>query len=428
MKVLIVGSGGREHAIGLKLTQSPQNPELHFAPGNPGMELLGDCYPVGAEDISGLLKLCQDIKPDLVIVGPEVPLVLGLADELEKMEIPVFGPSKLAARLEGSKAFSKDFMKKYKIPTAAFENFTDYQKAKDYLRKHKAPIVIKASGLAAGKGAVVCMTDEEAAEALDSMLGPNAVFGEAGQEVVIEEFMQGEEASLFVVSDGKNFVILPTAQDHKRIFDGDKGPNTGGMGAYSPAPIMTADLMEQAIEKIVKPSIEGMANEGCPYLGVLYIGLMIHEGQSKVVEYNCRFGDPEAQVILPIFKGDLLELVQYAVDKKLDSYQYDQTENSAAIVVMSSEGYPGSYSRGYEIEGIDSENIPSNAHVIHAGTKWQDGKLVTSGGRVLGVVGSGDNLEAALNSAYAGVECIEFKGAFYRKDIGQKGLKRLTKA
>src|SRR5690606_21450758 len=300
MKILVIGSGGREHALGLKLSQAPEKPVLTFAPGNPGMAALGACVPVAADDIDGLLALARAERFDLTVVGPEVPPVKGVVDAFQAAGLAVFGPTAAAARLEGSKAFSKDFMARYAIPTAAFRTFTDHAAARDYLMATGAPVVVKASGLAAGKGAVVCMTLDEARDALDSMLGPAAVFGEAGSEVVIEEFMEGEEASVFAVCDGARYVLLAPAQDHKRAYDGDAGPNTGGMGAYAPAPAMTPDLVAQTCRTIIEPTLRGMQAEGCPYEGVLYVGLMLTAKGPKVVEYNCRLGDPETQCVLPL--------------------------------------------------------------------------------------------------------------------------------
>lgn len=425
MKVLIIGSGGREHALGRIVGQSIKNPELLFAPGNPGMEILGMCHNIPAENIAELLNLAKVEKPDLTIVGPEVPLVMGVVDEFQKAGFKIFGPTKAAARLEGSKAFSKDFMKKYKIPTADFQNFSDYSEAKKYLDMRGAPIVIKASGLAAGKGAIVCPTLEEAHKALDSMLGPTSTFGEAGSEVVIEEFMEGEEASIFVITDGENFRLLPSAQDHKRVFENDEGPNTGGMGAYAPAPIVTPELEAKVIDEVINPTLQGMKAEGCPYTGVLYIGLMIKGSEAKVVEYNCRLGDPETQVVLPIYGGDFLELLESSVENRLGDFQGDGVTGHSAIVVMASGGYPGSYEKGKLISGLDSPEIPNNVHVIHAGTESVGPDIHTNGGRVLGVVGVSDNLSDALDSVYTATDQITFKDCHYRKDIGQKGLARI---
>ena len=423
MKVLVVGSGGREHAIAREVKKSPKCDLLLCAPGNPGMAELGECVPVKADDLDGIVALAKERGIDFVVVGPEGPLVAGLTDRLSEAGIPSYGPSALAARLEGSKAFSKAVMKKYGIPTAAFETFVDLDAALAFVREKGAPIVVKASGLAAGKGAIVCETLAQAEEALTDMLGEKAIFGDSGREVVVEEFMTGEEASLFAVCDGRDYVMLSSAQDHKRVFDGDKGPNTGGMGAYAPAPVVTPEVLEQVKKRIVEPTLEGMVAEGCPYRGTLYVGIMQTAEGPRVVEYNCRFGDPECQVVLPLYKGDVLELLYKAATGRLKELRVEENAGSAAIVVVAAEGYPGSYPKGMEIRGCDA--MPEGAHVIHAGTASRDGKLVSAGGRVLGIVGRGDDLRQALDRAYAGVARIEMEKSFHRKDIGQKGLRRL---
>lgn len=424
MNILVVGSGGRENAIALAVKKSPLCSNLVSAPGNPGMERLGKCLPVDVASPSAIADLAVREKIDLTIIGPEVPLVNGVVDEFRARGLRAFGPVKGAAALEGSKAFSKNFMKKYGIPTAVYETFSELDAALDFLKGHPAPIVVKASGLAAGKGAVVCMTDAEAASAVEEMLGEKAVFGESGKTVVIEEFMEGEEASLFAVCDGKDYVLLSSAQDHKRVFDGDKGPNTGGMGAYAPAPVVTPEILAQVKEKIIEPTLSGMSAEGFPYTGVLYVGIMVTKDGPKVVEYNCRLGDPECQVVLPVYDGDVLALFDAAERGELRNFQAaEQPKGAAAVVVMASAGYPGSYAKGKEISGIE-EAEALGAAVVHAGTRSQDGKLLTSGGRVLGVVGMGKDLRAALDKAYEGCGKIRFEGAFFRKDIGQKGLSK----
>ncbi len=425
MKILVLGSGGREHAIGIKLSQSPQKPTLLFAPGNPGMAELGICHPIAADDISALLQLAKQEAVDLTVVGPEVPLVKGIVDVFRAEGLLIFGPTKDAARLEGSKAFSKAFMARHKIPTAAFETFHELKPALAFLDKTGAPVVVKASGLAAGKGAVVCQTLDEARTAIESMLGPNAIFGEAGSEVVIEEFMAGEEASVFAVCDGKNYALLPTAQDHKRIFDGDMGPNTGGMGAYSPAPLMTADLLERVCKETIEPTLEGMHAEGYPYHGVLYVGIMVTAQGPKVVEFNCRLGDPETQVVLPVYEGNFIELLMASAAERLSKAPLETPQRSAAVVVLASGGYPGEYQNGFSITGLAEAETVAGVHVTHAGTKSKDGTLVTAGGRVLGVIGEADTLAVALKAAYEGVGHIHFEGMQYRQDIGQRGLKAL---
>lgn len=420
MKVLVIGSGGREHAIALAVKESPKCSELIMAPGNPGMASLGRIENLSVEDIDGIVAFSQKENVELVIVGPEVPLCMGLVDALQKVDIPAFGPSAAAARLEGSKAFSKDIMAKYNVPTATYKNFTDLKEAQDYLRAQGAPIVIKASGLAAGKGAIVCMDMQTAEDALEDMLGEKAVFGESGKEVVIEEFMEGEEVSLFAVCDGKDYVLLSSAQDHKRIGEGDTGLNTGGMGAYAPAPVATPELIERAKKEVIEPTLAGMQAEGCPYAGVLYVGLMVKDGVPKVVEYNVRFGDPECQIILPLYKGDVLELLEKASTASLGDIEVSANEGAAVIVVLASQGYPASYPKGEE---ISIGELPANTSVVHAGTKTtEDGKLVSNGGRVLGVVGHGDDLKEALDVTYKAVENVNFKSKYFRKDIGAKGL------
>ena len=426
MKVLLIGSGGREHAIALALRQSPLCSELYIAPGNPGMAALGTCLPANVADALALADLAEKCGAELVVVGPEVPLVAGAVDELKKRGIPAFGPTAAAAALEGSKAFSKNIMKKYGVPTAAYENFTDLEAAKAYLAAHPAPIVVKASGLAAGKGAIVCMSDAEALSAVEEMLGEKAVFGESGKTVVIEEFMEGEEASVFAICDGKDYVVLAPAQDHKRIFDNDQGPNTGGMGAYAPAPVITDALMARIRAEIIEPTLAGMRTEGAPYTGVLFVGIMVTAQGPKVVEYNCRFGDPETQVVLPLYEGDVLQLMLAASTGKLSTLPPVRScKGSAAVVVLASAGYPGSYASGKAISGLEAA-AATGARVLHAGTRLQEGVLQTAGGRVFGVVGSGDSLAKALDQAYAGAAEVRFEGCFYRKDIGKKGLAKCS--
>ena len=430
MKILVIGGGGREHAIALKLSQATPRPEMLFAPGNPGMAALGACVPLAVDNIPALLDLARREAVDLTIVGPEIPLVKGIVDAFQAVGLAIFGPTAAAARLEGSKAFSKDFMARYGIPTAAYQTFTSLEPARAFLEKTGAPVVVKASGLAAGKGAVVCLTMTEAHEALDSMLGPNAVFGTAGSEVVIEEFMDGEEASVFAVCDGEHYVLLPAAQDHKRAYDDDLGPNTGGMGAYAPAPLMTPALLDQVCREVVEPTLTGMRAEGCPYAGVLYVGVMVTAAGPKVVEFNCRLGDPETQCVLPLYDGDLADLFLKAATGNLPKRAIPesplrQTTGAAAVVVLASGGYPGSYRNGFPIHGTaDAEALPG-VQVLHAGTqiKQPDGVLATAGGRVLGVTGRGATLQEALDNAYAGVSKIHFEGMHFRKDIGKKGLR-----
>ncbi|HHX15206.1 MAG TPA: phosphoribosylamine--glycine ligase [Fibrobacter sp.] len=427
MNILIIGSGGREHAIALAVKQSPLCERLVCAPGNPGMALLSECIPVSLTDPKAIADLAEKEKIDLTIVGPEIPLVAGVVDEFRKRGLRAFGPVALAAALEGSKAFSKNVMKKYGVPTAAYETFTDLQAALDFLKTHPAPIVVKASGLAAGKGAVVCLTDKEAFDIVEEMLGEKAIFGESGKTIVIEEFMEGEEASIFAICDGKDYVLLASAQDHKRAYDNDEGPNTGGMGAYSPAPVVTDALLEEVKKTVIEPTLAGMIQEGAPYTGVLYVGVMVTSTGPKVVEYNCRLGDPECQIVLPLYDGDVLALFDAAERGELAKLDAPKApKGSAAIVVLASAGYPGEYEKGKAVTGIE-EAEKQGARVLHAGTQMQNGELTTAGGRVFGVVGTGISLQDALNQAYGACEKVKFEGKFYRKDIGKKGLERCSK-
>ncbi len=428
MKILVVGSGGREHAIALKLSESAQTPELVIAPGNPGMEGLGRLVAIPADDIPGLVKLAQDEAVDFVFVGPEIPLALGLVDALGTAGVPALGPSQAAARLESSKAFSKDLMARYGIPTAAHQTFTDLESLLAHLSECPIPVVVKASGLAAGKGAVVCMTREEALAAARSMLGDDRVFGEAGNEVVVEEFMQGEELSVFALCDGAHYVLLPSAQDHKRLRDGDQGPNTGGMGAYSPAPCATPSVLATACQTIIEPTLRAMEAEGCPYRGILYVGLMLTKQGPKVVEFNCRLGDPETQCVLPVLEADLVDLSLAAVQGRLGEIHVPTPRKAAAIVVLAAEGYPGTIRKGRVLEGLPEADAIEGVRVVHAGTTRDDeGRLVSSGGRVVGVVGQGEDLPQAVSRAYAGVAAVRIEGAQWRTDIASRGLAALAK-
>ena len=423
MNILILGSGGREHALLWKLAQSPEATKLYAVPGNPGMAELAECVAGSIEDNAAVVKFAQEKKIDLVVVGPEVPLTNGVVDALRAAGIKAFGPTKAAAELEGSKSFSKNIMKKYGIPTAKYEVFTDADAARAYIEKEGAPIVIKANGLAAGKGVIVAETKEQALDAVHEIMD-DAAFGKAGSRVVIEAFMEGEEASLLAFTDGKTIRPMVSSQDHKRAYDGDKGPNTGGMGTYAPAPVMTKDMVEQATEKILKPMIAAMAKEGRPYQGCLYAGLMITEEGPKVVEFNARFGDPETQVVLPLLKGDLVKIMQACVDGTLDTAAVDWEDGAAVCVVMASGGYPKSYKKGYAIDGLKkAESL--GTFVFHAGTAKKDGKVVTSGGRVLGVTARGGGIKEATEKAYKGVEAIRFTDEFHRKDIAHRALERL---
>lgn len=425
MKILLIGGGGREHALAWKLAQSPKVENIFAAPGNPGIAELPkcECIALSLDDLEKVADYAEDNGIDLTVVGPEATLVAGIADVFKRRGLPVFGPSKAAAQLEGSKAFSKELMAKYDIPTAFFKICEDIETAKAYVEEKGAPIVVKADGLAAGKGVVVAMTKEEALAAIDDMMADQK-FGAAGARVVLEEFMEGEEASLLAFTDGKTVVPMIAAQDHKRIFDNDEGPNTGGMGTYAPAPVMTDVLRLKATERVLKPVVAAMAEEGTPYQGCLYAGLMINGDSVKVVEFNCRFGDPETQVILPLLEGDLAEIMLACATGTLDEVEVAWSDKAAVCVVMASGGYPGSYENGKEITGLAEANSDEATVVFHAGTKLADDKIVTAGGRVLGVTSVDKNIREARDRAYAAVEKIKFDKVFYRKDIAWRALKR----
>ena len=425
MKILLIGGGGREHALAWKLAQSPKVESILAAPGNPGIAELPkcECVALNLDDLEKVADFAEDNGIDLTVVGPEATLVAGIADVFKRRGLPVFGPSKAAAQLEGSKAFSKELMAKYDIPTAFFKVCEDIETAKAYVEEKGAPIVVKADGLAAGKGVVVAMTKEEALAAIDDMMG-DQIFGNAGARVVLEEFMEGEEASLLAFTDGKTVVPMIAAQDHKRIFDNDEGPNTGGMGTYAPAPVMTDVLRLKATERVLKPVVAAMAEEGTPYQGCLYAGLMINGDSVKVVEFNCRFGDPETQVIMPLLDGDLADIMLACATGSLDEVEVAWHDKAAVCVVMASGGYPGKYENGKEITGLADANADEATVVFHAGTKAVDGKIVTAGGRVLGVTSVDKNIRDARDRAYAAVEKVKFDQVFYRKDIAWRALKR----
>lgn len=419
MNILVIGSGGREHALYWKLSESPQTEQIYAIPGNPGM---GASAAIALDDHAAILRFVKEHEIGLVVVGPEVPLMNGLVDELEAAGIRAFGPRANAAEIEGSKSFAKDLMKKYGIPTARYEVFTAAEPARAYIRQEGAPIVVKADGLAAGKGVIVAMTEQEALDAVDAIMEDNA-FGDAGARVVIEEFMEGEEASLLAFTDGTTIRPMISAQDHKRAYDGDRGPNTGGMGTYAPAPVMTPEMTERAVEEILKPTIAAMAKEGRVYRGCLYLGLMVTADGPKVVEFNARFGDPETQVVLPLLDSDLVAIMCACADGTLADVPIRWKDGAAVCVVLASGGYPGHYDKGQEIHGLaDAEAM--DALVFHAGTAMKDGKLVTNGGRVLGVVGRGADISSAVDAAYAAATKISFKDAYYRKDIAHRALER----
>ncbi|GGE52839.1 phosphoribosylamine--glycine ligase [Streptosporangium jomthongense] len=425
MNILVIGSGGREHALAWKAAQSPDADTVFVAPGNAGTAREPGIENVDLDvmDLEGLAKFAADNSVGLTIVGPEAPLVAGIVDLFEERGLRVFGPSAGAAQLEGSKAFTKDFLARQKIPTAGYGNFTDVDQALAYVREQGAPIVVKADGLAAGKGVIVAMTLEEAENAIRDMLAGNA-FGEAGSRVVIEEFLNGEEASFIVMVDGEHVLPMATSQDHKRVGDGDTGPNTGGMGAYSPAPVVTAEVHKRIMDEVIYPTVRGMAAEGHPYKGFLYAGLMIDAaGTPKVIEFNCRFGDPETQPILLRMKSDIVELCQAAIDGKLDQCSSEWDERAAVGVVLAAGGYPGSYNKGDVISGLP-ETETEGEKVFHAGTTLKDGQVVTSGGRVLCATALGNTVTEARQRAYQLAEKIRWDGAFYRKDIAYRAIAR----
>ncbi len=421
MKVLVVGAGGREHALVWKVAQSPKVTKIFAAPGNAGIAQLAECAPISAEDIPGLLTFARANAVDLTIVGPEGPLSMGIVDEFTKAGLRIFGPSGNAAVIEASKRFSKDLMKKHHIPTAEYGVFTDKAAAESYIYEKGAPIVVKADGLAAGKGVVVAETVAEAIKALDVIMSQKA-FGTAGDRVVVEECLKGEEASFMVFTDGKAVVPMASSQDHKRVFDADKGPNTGGMGAYSPAPIVTKKLERKVMETIMVPTVQAMEKEGRLFKGVLYAGLMIHDSEVKVLEFNARFGDPETQPVMARLETDLIEIIEAILDGKLAKIDIKWKPVSAVCVVMASGGYPGRYEKGKEIKGLEKAAGHKNVMVFHSGTSLKNSKIVTDGGRVLGVTGLGAVVAAAIDNAYAGVREISFDGAHYRRDIGARAL------
>jgi len=423
MRVLVVGSGGREHVLVWKLLQSPQVQKVFCAPGNAGIAQLAECVPIAIDQQEKLLKFACDNEVELTVVGPEAPLTAGIADLFLEAGMAVFGPNKAAAQLEGSKAFAKRIMEKYQIPTAESRTFTTADSALAYLKEKGAPIVVKADGLAAGKGVVVAATLAEAAAAVQRIMVERE-FGEAGNRVLIEDFLAGEEVSVLAFSDGKTVIPMVSAQDHKAAYDGDTGPNTGGMGAYSPAPVLSRELLSEVEEKILRPTIAGLAAEGITFKGILYAGLMITKTGPKVLEYNVRFGDPECQTVLPRLKSDLLSILLAVVSGRLSEQQIEWYENHTACVVMAAGGYPGRYEQGEIIDGLAEAVQLADVYVFHAGTALKDGKTVTAGGRVLGVTGWGSSLTEALQKAYAAVGKISFPGAHYRKDIGQKALSR----
>ncbi len=423
-KVLLIGQGGREHALAWKLAQSPEVDKIFAAPGNPGIAELAECVPIKVEDIDKLLEFAQEQKVDLTVVGPEVPLMAGIVDRFQAGGLKIFGPSAAAARLEGSKIFAKNLFKKYGIPTAEYTVCAQldeaYACARSFTEQGKA-VVIKADGLAAGKGVVVAQNWDEAAQAIDSMIKEMS-FGKAGEKIVLEECLVGEEVSFFAISDGRDFVSLLAAQDHKRIFDHDEGPNTGGMGAYSNPPIYTPELHQLVLDKVIKPVIKAMADEGCPYRGVLYAGLMITAEGPKVLEFNARFGDPETQVLMPMLKDDLFPLLEAAAQGNLQGHKMDIEAGRCVGVVLASAGYPAAYEKGKIISGLDKLN--NDTLIFHAGTAKKDNVLITDGGRVMAVVVRGPSITEAVDKVYREVAKVSFEGMHYRKDIANKAMNR----
>jgi len=422
MNILLIGSGGREHALAWKLASSPLLTKLWCAPGNAGIAQEAECVALDVADHAAVITFCRDNKVDFVVVGPEAPLAAGIVDDLAAAGIKAFGPSKAAARLEGSKGFTKDICKANNIPTAAYERFNDADKAKAYIRAQGAPIVIKADGLAAGKGVVVAMTLQEAEDAIDMMLGGG--FGAAGAEAVVEEFMVGEEASFFVLCDGENALPLVAAQDHKRAFDGDKGPNTGGMGAYSPAPVFTDAIQKQTMDEIILPTLKAMKEMGCPYKGVLFAGLMITDEGPKLIEYNARFGDPETQVLMVRLMSDLLPALIASADGQLKNFDLRWFPDPALTVVMAAKGYPGDYDKGTRIAGIDRAEQIEGVEVFHAGTKASGDWILANGGRVLNVTASAKTVGEAQRRAYEAIGLINWPEGFCRRDIGWQAVAR----
>ena len=422
MKVLVIGSGGREHAIIWKISRTTRVKKIYAAPGNGGTASLAEQVDIKADDIKGLLDFALERKIDLTVVGPEAPLVKGIVDEFEKKGLRIFGANRAAARLEGSKIFAKETMREFGVPTADFRVFDDRAKAISYLKKRPAPVVVKADGLAAGKGVFVCATREAAEEAVNTIMAEKA-FGSSGNRILIEDCLEGEEASIIVVSDGESVVPMASSQDHKRIFDNDKGANTGGMGAYSPAPVAEGEVFRETLDKVIYPMIRGLKKKKTPFKGVLYAGIMVTKDGPYVLEFNARFGDPETQAILPRMKGDLVDLIEASIDGKADSYRNEWDGRACVCVVAASKGYPGRYEKGKLIKGLEPAGRLEDTVVFHAGTKKEGGGCVTSGGRVLGITALGDGIAGAVKKAYEAAGKIDFEGIYYRKDIGKRALR-----
>lgn len=422
MRILVIGGGGREHALVWKLSQSPEVEEIYCIPGNPGIAALAHCVDMDITNNAALVRFAREQNIGLTVVGPEIPLVNGICDTFSRQGLAVFGPSQAAAQIEGSKTFAKDLMQKYGIPSARYATFTSAEEAKAYIREQGAPIVVKADGLAAGKGVVVALTVDEAVAAVDTMM-TERIFGDAGTVLVIEEFMEGEEASLLAFTDGYTILPMVAAQDHKRIFDNDEGPNTGGMGTYAPAPVVTEALKQQIVREVLQPAVEAMRKEGCLYKGCLYAGLMITAEGPKVVEFNARFGDPETQVVLPLLKTDLLTVLLACVNGTLADTPIEWAEEAAVCVVLAAGGYPGWYQKGHVISGLEHAE-QQGALIFHAGTASDKGSVVTAGGRVLGVTAVGGSIAAAVDKVYGAIPEIQFSDMHYRRDIAHRALRR----
>ena len=419
MKIMVVGSGGREHALVWKLHSSSRVKKMYAAPGNAGISKLAECVEIQSEDLAGLADFAKRNSIDLTVVGPELPLTLGIVDEFEKKDLGVFGPSKAAAMIEGSKAFAKEFMKKHHIPTASFKIFDKPEDAIDFVRSSDMPLVIKADGLAAGKGAFITEDVNSGISAVQKIM-VEKTFGDAGNRVVVEDFLEGEEVTILAFADGKTILPMPASQDHKKIYDGDRGPNTGGMGAYAPAPIVDDRMMKCIYDEILEPTVLGLEREGRPFKGILYAGLVLTARGPKVMEFNCRFGDPETQVVLPLLKSDLAEILMSIVEGELSLEEVEWTEDFAVCVILASAGYPGKYEKGKEIFGLGKAEGAKDVLIFHAGTKKDGQKLLTNGGRVLGVTALGRDVEEAISKAYGAVEKISFDGVQFRRDIGYR--------
>jgi phosphoribosylamine--glycine ligase len=419
MKILVVGSGGREHALVWKLHSSPVVKKIYAAPGNAGISKLAECVEIAGEDLAGLAEFVQRKSIDLTVVGPELPLTLGITDEFQKRNLRIFGPTKMAAMIEGSKAFAKEFMKKYHIPTASFQAFDKADEAIEFVKSSDMPLVIKADGLAAGKGVILAEDTETAVSAVKKIM-VEKIFKDAGNKAVIENFLQGEEVTILAFTDGKTILSMPSSQDHKKIYDGNRGPNTGGMGAYAPTSIVDDRMMRRIYDEILEPTILGLEQEGIIYKGILYAGLMMTERGPKVMEYNCRFGDPETQVILPLLKSDLAEIFMSIIEGGLSLDEVEWTDDFAVCVILASAGYPDKYEKGKEIFGLDKLDQAEDVLVFHAGTKREGKRVLTDGGRVIGVTAVDKNVEEAIHKAYASIDKIKFDGAQFRRDIGYR--------